>query len=64
VNATRVNVREGPSTEFAVIDSVAFGVAMEILTDPDEEWVKIRIQGDGVEGYIARRFLQNSEPNG
>jgi hypothetical protein len=64
VNASKVNVRSGPSTEFEVIGKVVFGDATEILTDPDEEWVKIRIQGDGFEGYIARRFLQNSEPNG
>lgn len=64
VNASKVNVRSGPSTEFEVIGKVVFGDATEILTDPDEEWVKIRIQGDGFEGYIARRFLQNAEPNG
>ena len=64
VNAEQVNVREGPSTDFAKIGKVAFGDAIEILSDPEGEWVKIRIQGDGVEGYIARRFLQDSEPNG
>lgn len=64
VNAQLVNVRDGPSTEFPVVNKVAFGDAIEILSDPEAEWVKIRIQGDGVEGYIARRFLQDSEPNG
>jgi hypothetical protein len=64
VNATKVNVREGPSTDFAVVGQMAFGDATEILSDPEDEWVRIRIQGDGVEGYIARRFLQDTEPNG
>ena len=64
VNADRVNVRSGPSTQFAVVGQVALGDATEILTDPDEPWVKIRIQGDGIEGYVARRFLQDVEPNG
>jgi hypothetical protein len=64
VNAELVNVREGPSTDFARVGKVAYGDAIEILSDPDDAWVRIRIQGDGVEGYVARRFLQDSEPNG
>jgi uncharacterized protein YgiM (DUF1202 family) len=64
VNAEQVNVREGPSTAYGKVGKVAFGDAIEILSDPGDDWVRIRIQGDGVEGYIARRFLQDSEPNG
>jgi hypothetical protein len=64
VNADRVNVREGPSTGYGVVGQIVFGEATEILSDPLDEWVKIRIQGDGVEGYVARRFLQDSEPRG
>jgi hypothetical protein len=64
VNAELVNVREGPSTDFARVGKVTYGDAIEILSDPDDAWVRIRIQGDGVEGYVARRFLQDSEPNG
>ena len=47
-----------------MVGQVAFGEATEILSDPEDGWVQIRIQGDGVEGYIAERFLQNTEPNG
>ncbi len=64
VNANTVNVREGPSTDYAVVGKVTYGEATEILSDPDSDWVRIRIQGDGVEGYVAARFLQDSEPGG
>lgn len=64
VNAERVNVRQGPSTDYGVVDQVVYGEATEILSDPSQEWVKIRIQGDGVEGWIASRFLQDGEPQG
>lgn len=64
VNGTSVNVRSGPSTQFAVVDQLYFGEATEVLSDPGKSWVKIRIQGDGVEGYISRQFLQNADPNG
>jgi hypothetical protein len=59
-----VNVREGPDTSFPVVGKVVYGEATEILSDPSDDWVRIRIQGDGIEGYMARRFLQDSEPNG
>jgi len=64
VNGEVVNVREGPGTSFQVVGKVVFGEATEILSDPEDDWVRIRIQGDGIEGYMARRFLQESEPNG
>lgn len=64
VTGNVVNVRQGPSTDYSVVGQVVYGEATEILGDPSEPWVKIRIQGDGVEGFIASRFLTESEPNG
>ncbi len=62
VTGQRVNVREGPSTDFAVLGSVIYGEAAEVVADSGGEWVKIRIEGDGVEGFIARRFMSKTEP--
>lgn len=64
VNASRVNVRAGPSTTNSVIGSVDFADALQILSDPTEDWVKIRVEGDGVEGFMASRFLTESAPPG
>ncbi|MBV1867430.1 MAG: SH3 domain-containing protein [Marinosulfonomonas sp.] len=62
VSNKRVNVRAGPSTQFEVVDQVLFADAVEIIGDANGEWVHIRIQGDGVDGYMASRFLQDAAP--
>jgi uncharacterized protein YgiM (DUF1202 family) len=62
VNAKQLNVREGPSTDFAVVEKLVAGEAALIVSDPTAEWVKIRIEGDGVEGYVAARFLTATNP--
>ncbi len=64
VTGSRVNVREGPSTDYIVLGKVLYGDAAEIISDPNDEWVKIRIEGDGVEGYIAKRFMTDVDPLG
>lgn len=62
VTGSRVNVREGPSTNYAVMGKVTYGEAAEIVSDPDASWVKIRIEGDGVEGFIMKRFMTDVDP--
>lgn len=64
VTGSRVNVREGPSTNYSVMGSVVYGEAAEIVSDPDADWVKIRIEGDGVEGFIMKRFMTEADPLG
>ena len=62
VAASRVNVREGPSTGNPVVGSVAYADAVEIVSEPTNGWVEIRIEGDGIHGYMAARFLQETPP--
>lgn len=64
VTGNRVNVRGGPSTSDPVLGSVEFAEAVQVLTDPTEPWVLIRIEGDGVEGYMSSKFLTESDPQG
>lgn len=64
VSAERVNVRGGPSTNDPVVGSVEFAEAVQVLSDPAEPWVLIRIEGDGIEGFMASRFLTQTEPQG
>jgi len=64
VTGSRVNVREGPSTDYTVLGKVVYGEAAEIVSDPNAEWVKIRIEGDGVEGFIMKRFMTDVDPLG
>lgn len=66
VTAQRLNVRAGPSTNHNVVGQLLLGEATLVIAiaEADREWVQIRVEGDGVEGYIAARFLSEVEPNG
>ncbi|MGB5560578.1 MAG: SH3 domain-containing protein [Paracoccaceae bacterium] len=64
VTASRVNVRGGPSTADPVVGSVDLAEAVQVLSDPTAEWVLIRIEGDGIEGFVASKFLDDTDPQG
>ncbi len=59
VAATTANVREGPGKTFGVLSSLTKGeqVLVVLEDNPTEGWSKVRLEGDGVEGYIASRLL-------
>jgi uncharacterized protein YgiM (DUF1202 family) len=59
VNAPSVNVREGPGKDHAVLDSLPRGEAVLVLVEGagSDGWSLVRVEGDGVEGYIASRLL-------
>ena len=54
-----VNVREGPGKDHAVIDRLPRGEAVLVLVEGEgaDGWSLIRIEGDGIEGYVASRLL-------
>jgi uncharacterized protein YgiM (DUF1202 family) len=62
VTASSVNVREAPSTEASILGKLGTGEAALVITDVDGEWARIVIQGDGMEGYVAMRFLSAEAP--
>jgi len=64
VSARSVNVRSGPSKTEAVIGRLVNGeqVLVVVEENPVEGWSLIRIEGDGIEGYVASRLLQPLTP--
>jgi len=58
VATDRLNVRSGPSTSNAVIESLTRGEDVLVISDTSAKWVQIRIEGDGVEGWVARSLLR------
>ena len=62
VTADSVNVRSGPSTEAEVVGRLGSGEAAMLVAPADGDWARIVIQGDGVEGYVALRFLSPEAP--
>ena len=61
VGANSVNVREGPGKSFAVLDTLKPGEAVTVVSAEGGEagWSLIRIEGDGIEGYVATRLLKD-----
>ncbi|MFM7333558.1 MAG: SH3 domain-containing protein [Tabrizicola sp.] len=62
VVADSVNVRSEPSTEAEVLGKLGSGEAALLVQAVDDEWARIVIQGDGVEGFVAMRYLSPKAP--
>ncbi len=62
VTASSVNVRAEPSTEGEVVGRLASGEATLLVQAVDDDWARIVIQGDGVEGFVAMRYLSAEAP--
>lgn len=62
VAVNTANVREGPSKDFAVIEKLARGEAVSVVsaTEGPEGWTLIRIEGDGLEGYVSNALLSDT----
>lgn len=62
VVANSVNVRAEPSTDGEVLGRLGSGEAALLVQAVDSEWARIVIQGDGVEGFVAMRYLSPEAP--
>jgi hypothetical protein len=62
VTASSVNVRSGPSTDTDIVGKLGNGEATLMLAAVNDEWARIVVQGDGMEGYVALRFLSAEAP--
>ncbi len=62
VTASSVNVRAEPSTEAEVVGKLGSGEATLLVQAVNDEWARIVIQGDGVEGFVAMRYLSAEAP--
>ena len=59
VAAKQVNVREGPGKTYSVVGSLTRGEQVLVVLEdsPIAGWSRVRLEGDGIEGYIATRLL-------
>ncbi|MDM7931208.1 SH3 domain-containing protein [Tabrizicola sp.] len=62
VTARSVNVRAEPTTEAEVLGKLTNGEAALLVSTVDGDWARIVIQGDGMEGYVALRYLTPAAP--
>lgn len=59
VSASAVNVRGGPSTGHEVIGRLSRDEAVEVVERDPSGWMLVRIEGDGVEGWVSGRLLRD-----
>ncbi|MBL4813538.1 MAG: SH3 domain-containing protein [Rhodobacteraceae bacterium] len=57
VAGNRVNMRTGPSTDYAVIETLVRGTLLQVLETDANGWAHIRMEQSGVEGWMAERLL-------
>jgi uncharacterized protein YgiM (DUF1202 family) len=57
-----VNVREGPGKENPVLTKLSRGEAVTVVWQDDTGWSRIRMEGDGLEGYVSTEFLTATAP--
>ncbi len=57
VAGTRVNMREGPGTNFGVIDTLTGGTEAEVIEVNADGWARIRLIGTNQTGWMAERLL-------
>ena len=58
VDASALNVRAGPSTTDAVIGRLTQSEIVTVLSETEDGWANVLIEGDGIEGWVASRFLR------
>lgn len=61
VAADSVNVRQGPSTVDSVVGRLQRDDEVLVVSDIYGDWVHVRVEGDGVDGYVAARFLEAAQ---
>lgn len=57
IRVERANVRSGPSTGHQVIGRLDAADEVSIIEEDPSGWVRIRVEGDGIDGWIAKRLL-------
>jgi len=58
VSGTNINVRKGPATDQEVVGVLQQDDVVDIIKEVNSEWTSVRSK-DGVEGFVASRFLQS-----
>ncbi|MEM9349690.1 MAG: SH3 domain-containing protein [Pseudomonadota bacterium] len=58
VSGSRVNMRNGPGTQYQVLAQLVRGDEAEVLQDPGAGWVKIRVAKTGRVGWMAASLLR------
>ncbi|WP_432689376.1 SH3 domain-containing protein [Pseudooceanicola sp. C21-150M6] len=53
VTGNRVNMRNGPGTNYAIVDRLTRGQEVEVLSEPGNGWLELRVNDTGQVGWMA-----------
>jgi len=56
-----VNMRNGPGTDYSIVTRLGRGEAVEVLQDPGNGWVKLRVEDSGRVGWMADFLLASAD---
>ncbi|MGR1583453.1 SH3 domain-containing protein [Thalassobius sp. S69A] len=57
VAGSRVNMRMGPATSYNIVLRLTRGTRVQVLQEPGNGWVKLRVEENGRVGWMASRLL-------
>ena len=57
VDADRVNLRDGPGTDYVAIGQLTNGTIAEITEYGTGNWVRVKVQGTDQSGWMSARYL-------
>ena len=57
VAGSRVNMRQGPGTNFGVLDTLDGGTQTEVLEVNENGWARVQVVNTGQIGWMAERLL-------
>lgn len=61
VTGNRVNMRNGPGTQYSIVGKLLRNDEVEVLRDPGSGWVKLQDLETGRIGWMSARLLSKSE---
>ena len=57
VTGDLVNMRDGPGTDFSVIDKLSRGSIVNVLEAGTDGWVRVEVETTGLSGWMSDQFL-------
>lgn len=56
------NVRKSPSRQASITGRVESGEALLVLWVEDSGWARVRVEGDGIDGFVHESLLTDIDP--
>lgn len=62
ITGTRVNMRQGPGTNYPILKRLTIGQQVEVLDDSGTGWLRLRAMPDQTMGWIAASLVSKKRP--